>query len=87
MPPPCRWVRVTEPTLVKSFGFCHFAWINPSEFLGDHIFPIQGRPQEGVWGIPTTGDKPPQVIWQGLNPWQLNDLAGVIQKMNNDSRN
>jgi hypothetical protein len=37
-----RWCQVSEPTLVYSFGFGHFTWINPSEFLGDHIFPMSG---------------------------------------------
>ena len=36
-----RWVSVTEERF-RSQGFTHFAWICPSEFVGDHIYTKSG---------------------------------------------
>ena len=36
-----RWSRITIP-LPDAFDFTHFAYITPSEFIGDHIFPRSG---------------------------------------------
>ena len=36
-----RWQKVTVPA-VQRLRFTHFAWIKPSEFLGDHVFPKNG---------------------------------------------
>ena len=36
-----RWKPVTSVSL-KSLGFTHFAWIVPSEFIGNYIFPKSG---------------------------------------------
>lgn len=33
-----RWQAVTVPQMI-SYGFTHYTWILPSEFIGDHIFP------------------------------------------------
>ena len=37
-----RWVAVTDRRLRELFGFSHMAYITPSEFIGDHIFPKNG---------------------------------------------
>ena len=36
-----RWQKVSVSALTK-FGFTHFAWIKPSEFLGEYVFPKHG---------------------------------------------
>lgn len=36
-----RWRTVTVD-YIRSSNFTHFAWIKPSEFLGDHVFPKNG---------------------------------------------
>jgi hypothetical protein len=36
-----RWVPVSVP-VIQMYGFTHYAWIKPSEFLGDHVFPKSG---------------------------------------------
>ena len=36
-----RWTPVTVP-MPPQFGFTHFAYVTPSEFIGDHIFPRSG---------------------------------------------
>jgi len=36
-----RWVSVTDKRF-RSQGFTHFAWICPSEFVGDHIYTQSG---------------------------------------------
>ena len=52
-PTPCRWKPLTArvPTI---FGFTHLAYITPSEFLGDSIFPMAGgfaylHRDDGIW--------------------------------------
>jgi hypothetical protein len=37
-----RWWPISVGRLRKTFGFTHFAWVVPSEFLGDHIFTNSG---------------------------------------------
>mmetsp|Transcript_21074 Transcript_21074/g.37711 ORF Transcript_21074/g.37711 Transcript_21074/m.37711 type:complete len:1057 (-) Transcript_21074:472-3642(-) len=37
-----RWVQVTDRRMRGVFGFSHMAYITPSEFIGDHIFPKNG---------------------------------------------
>ena len=37
-----RWETVSVPHIQSSFGFTHYSWIKPSEFLGDHVFPKNG---------------------------------------------
>ena len=36
-----RWWPVTVPH-IKELGFVYFAWVTPSEFIGDSIFTISG---------------------------------------------
>ena len=36
-----RWIPVSVP-VIQQYGFTHYAWIKPSEFLGDHTFPKNG---------------------------------------------
>ena len=37
-----RWEKVSVELIRNVFGFTHYSWIKPSEFLGDHVFPKNG---------------------------------------------
>jgi len=37
-----RWMPISVDLLKDTFNFTHYAWVIPSEFLGDHIFSQSG---------------------------------------------
>ena len=37
-----RWMPISTDLLTKTFHYTHYAWVTPSEFLGDHIFTPSG---------------------------------------------
>lgn len=45
------WEKTSVKAIENLYGFTHFSWIKPSEFLGDHVFPKNGG--FAVRGLPS----------------------------------
>ena len=74
-----RWVPVATKHLHEHFGFTHFCWILPSEFLGDHIFTPSGG-FAYLHGNDATLDKERGLVeWHNLGSKQSSRFFPIVR--------